>query len=119
MKKYLFLLILMTGLSLTLSRLNLVGADFEGSWTATGGDSEFAWTQTYQFWAGHYTMDGYPPITDEGTYEVILEDENDYTVKLNPATEDPYLMKFILKQDGTLEMKSYASSGEGITFGKN
>lgn len=117
MKKYILLLVLLTGFCLTLSSLGF-GRDFEGTWTATGGDQELGWTKTYHFGAGQYQLEGYPPLSETGSYEIILQDENTYTVKMEPDSAAAYVAQFVLKKEGTLEMKSLSASGEGMVFAK-
>lgn len=115
MKKYIFLLFLFTALGVFSSRLGLAGLPFEKTWTATGGDGEFGWYLTYEFHGGEYTLEGYPPLWESGSYSVVLAEGNSYTVLLEPDGESGDLMKFTLLEDGTLVMSGYSAT-DGTTF---
>ncbi len=112
MTKYLLLLLLLTGLSLRVAQSPL-----EGSWTASGptGDEALGWTLTYGFDGNDYTLEGYPPLNEKGTYSVILQEEYATTVLLEPEEGQDRLVKFTLLEDGTLFMNDYSTTG-GITF---
>ena len=116
MKKYLLALILLTGFCLTLSQLGLGGLPIEGTWNATGGDGEFGWYLTYDFRGGEYTLEGYPPLEESGTYSVLYVDDDTYTVLISPAGQDPYLSEFRILEDDSLMMSSYSTTG-GTKYG--
>ncbi len=128
MKKYAFLLVLLTGVFVFLSRLGFGGQAFEGHWSASGAigeaDSQIAWYQNYEFWAGTYSMEGYPPISESGSYSVIFHEKDDYSddsillmtpTEGDPEVREPYLIELSVYGDGSMSMGSVSSSG-GMTF---
>ncbi len=131
MKKYLFLLVLLVGGSLGLSKMGFGGRVFEGRWSASGalGDEEssFAWYQNYEFWAGTYSMEGYPPISESGSYSVVLHKQDAYSddsilvmtpTEGDPYVREPYLIELSVHSDGSMSMDSVSSSGS-MTFQPN
>jgi len=75
----------------------------EGEWTASGelDDGGFSWFVTYSFYESEYSLSGYPPIEDKGSYEVLEQEENIYTLTLSPENEEPYQLTIELSEDGT------------------
>lgn len=131
MKKYVLLLVLLTAGLIWFGRQGLGGLPFEGKWSAGGpigeADSTMAWFKTYDFSAGHYTMEGYPPISESGSYEVVLHEQdeysNSYTLLLTPNQGDPevgtpYLIEVDLRQDGTMRMGSLSVSASDSVFSR-
>lgn len=116
MKKYLLALILLTGFFVTLSRLGFGGLPIEGTWTATGGDNEFGWYLTYNFKAGEYSLEGYPPLSETGSYTVLFVNESTYTVLIDPADAEPYLSEFRILEDDSMVISNYSASG-GTKYG--
>ena len=114
MKKYFFLLVVMTGVLMALSRLGFGKLPFEGSWTTSGGDQNFAWYQTYDFWAGHYTLSGYPPISESGSYSVVMKDGDSYVVLMKKPDGSDSLLHLALESDGSLLMSSYSATGGSV-----
>lgn len=98
-----------------LSRLGFGALPFEGTWTSGGGNQNFAWTQTYHLEGGRYSMTGYPPISESGSYSVVLQDGNDYTLLFTPDDSTPSLVRFTMQEDGTLLWSGYKATG-GSTF---
>lgn len=128
MKKYFFLLVVLTVGMMTLARLGLSGLPFERSWTAGGPigdeDSMMAWTMTYDFHGGEYSMTGYPPISESGNYSIVLHNKDEYSDDYvlmmtpeagDPSVSEPYLVSITLYSDGTMSLGSYSSSSS-MTF---
>lgn len=115
MKKYFALLIVMTAVLVGLAEAGIGGLPFEKSWSASGGDAEFAWTQTYRFVGGHYTLTGYPPLSESGTYSVVAKNGDGYVVLMKKSDGSSSLMELTVEADGSLDMRGYSASG-GTTF---
>ncbi|MEO8514997.1 MAG: hypothetical protein ABI543_15675, partial [Ignavibacteria bacterium] len=64
------LILLLDGCSKNVSKL-------QGKWSAAGdvGDSSdmHSWYIDYEFDGRNYKMSGYPPISEEGSYEIVQE----------------------------------------------
>ena len=124
---YLLVTLLLTVGLMFLARSGVGGLPFERSWTASGslgGDEAMAWTQTYEFAGGAYSMTGYPPIASSGSYSLVMRQndgyQDDYILLVtpeqgDPEAGDPYLMELSLHNDGSMVMSSY-SSYSGVTF---
>ncbi len=65
----------------------------QGSWSVSGaaGDStEFqAWYIDYSFEGRNYKKAGYPPITEEGTFEIISENKDSLELYFNVLSSSP------------------------------
>jgi major membrane immunogen (membrane-anchored lipoprotein) len=82
----------------------------DGTWSASGENDGYAWKISYSFESGHYVIDGYPPIHDEGTFSLIESETNTYEVTLTPDEEPDsvYTVNATLAEDG-----------EALTIGNN
>lgn len=76
-----------------LSSCNPAGKKFQGKWSASGdiGDSTDvkSWYIEYNFDGNNYNMQGYPPISEEGTYEIIEEKGDSVLVYFNVINSKP------------------------------
>ena len=65
----------------------------QGKWGASGsaGDSTDmnAWFINYEFDSRSYKMSGYPPLSEEGTYEIIEEKGDSLQVYFNVIKSSP------------------------------
>jgi hypothetical protein len=65
----------------------------QGKWGASGnlGDSTEmrAWFINYEFSDRSYKMSGYPPISEEGTYEIIEEKADSLLMYFNVTKSSP------------------------------
>ncbi|MBL8017795.1 MAG: hypothetical protein JNK43_11030, partial [Ignavibacteria bacterium] len=65
----------------------------QGKWGASGntGDSTDmnTWFIKYEFDAGSYKMSGYPPISEEGTIEIVEEKGDSIQVYFNVTKSSP------------------------------
>ena len=43
----------------------------QGKWSQSGSDGGFAWYSNYTFNRGSFTIDGYPPLRQSGSYRII------------------------------------------------
>ncbi len=89
----------------------------QGNWGVSGaaGDStEFqAWYIDYSFEGRKYKKAGYPPITEEGTFEIISENKDSLELYFNVLSSSPetksYKQWVLLKDSslfiGDLELK--------------
>lgn len=76
MKKILFLL------AFALTACSSSDAAFEGTWKMSGVLADgFNFYLQYSFEDGEYRMEGYPSIVEEGTYTVLSQEGNTYTVE--------------------------------------
>lgn len=89
----------------------------QGNWGVSGaaGDStEFqAWYINYSFEGREYKKAGYPPITEEGTFEIISENKDSLELYFNVLSSSPETKSYkqwVLLKDcslfiGDLELK--------------
>ncbi|NOS84251.1 MAG: hypothetical protein HOP31_03835 [Ignavibacteria bacterium] len=65
----------------------------QGKWSAAGdlGDSTDmrAWYITYDFEGRNYKMSGYPPISEEGSFEIVQEKGDSLQVYFNVTKSSP------------------------------
>ncbi|MBN8585169.1 MAG: hypothetical protein J0M37_08735 [Ignavibacteria bacterium] len=65
----------------------------QGKWSASGniGDSTdmHSWFLEYEFNGRNYTMKGYPPISEEGTFEVVQEKGDSLQIYFNVIKSSP------------------------------
>lgn len=103
---------------LILSSCNPSGKKFQGKWSASGdtGDSTDvkSWYIEYIFEGNNYKMQGYPPISEEGTYEVIEEKGDSVLVYFNVINSKPESKD---RKDWLLVKDSVLISG-GLTLHK-
>lgn len=89
----------------------------QGKWSAAGdlGDStdSRSWFITYEFEGRTYKMSGYPPISEEGTYEIIQENGDSLFLFFNVIKSSPEIKDhkewFVIKDSslftGQLKLK--------------
>ncbi len=85
----------------------------QGKWGASGsaGDSTDmnAWFINYEFDARSYKMSGYPPISEEGTMEIIEEKGDSLQIYFNVTKSSPETKShkdWIVLKNGTLTIGS-------------
>lgn len=65
----------------------------QGKWKASGniGDSTdmHSWYLDYEFDGRNYKLSGYPPISEEGTYEIIEEKGDSLQIYFNVTKSSP------------------------------
>jgi len=65
----------------------------EGKWSASGnlGDSTdmHSWYLEYNFTGNNYSVTGYPPLSESGTYEVIEEKGDSLNIYFNVINSSP------------------------------
>ena len=68
-------------------------AKVQGKWSVSGdsGDSTDmrAWFLTYEFEGRNYKMSGYPPISEEGSFEIVQEKGDSLQVYFNVIKSSP------------------------------
>lgn len=81
----------------------------QGKWSASGdtGDSTDmrSWFLTYEFEGRNYKMSGYPPISEEGTYEIVQENGDSLLVYYNVTKSSPEVKShkdWIILKDSTM-----------------
>lgn len=111
MKKLLFFALLLIGCSTELSQESTLSDRFteglEGTWNANGtiDDGGFSWFVEYRFEGDHYWKSGYPPISEEGTFEL-----SGNTILFTSSDEVASMQEYKLSEDGqTLDIS-------GLTF---
>lgn len=71
-----------------------------GTWAASGTlDNEFSWFLEYVFQDGDYTKEGYPPLWEEGEYELSNITDQTYTLMLTPKDSEGYEVSIIFSKD--------------------
>lgn len=104
MKKLLFLtlfLLACTGTTVTNEESSAIN-ELDGTWKASGtvDDGGFNWYVEFSFEDGEYSMNGYPPTADEGTYEV-----SEGFITFTSEQRGVNTQSFVLSEDGqTLDM---------------
>ena len=105
--------------TLGLFTLALVGCmhattPIDGDWSISGGEGEESWYTNFSFHNGNYSIDGYPPLYEAGTYAVEADTTSTYTIQFEPTTEiEPYSKTVRISEDGqTFEVV------DGITLHK-
>lgn len=65
----------------------------QGKWSASGNVDDstdmHSWFLEYEFSGSNYTMKGYPPISEQGTYEVIQERGDSLEIYFNVLESSP------------------------------
>lgn len=115
MKNYIFLLLVVFLLCLGLDYAGLAGFRLQGTWTATGGNETEGWYKSYQFKGDDYALKGYPPLNEEGHYEIVEKNDSSAIVVLQPQEGKAYLMEISRQDNGTLLFKDFTASG-GLVF---
>lgn len=97
------------------------GTPIDGKWYASGvvGEEEeaggFGWYLQYEFKRGRYTMEGYPPISEEGHYSVEENEDGSYSISFEKEDESGELSQWVW-QATLSEEKSTLSVKDGNTF---
>lgn len=113
MKKLILLALLLVACKTepeTVAESGIAGEGLEGTWTVSGelDDGDFSWFATYTFEGENYTLTGYPPIDDKGTYKVLSHEGSTYTLEVSPISpdnEDRYQIVVTLAEGGkTLDL---------------
>ncbi|HWA05383.1 MAG TPA: hypothetical protein VG961_02465 [Ignavibacteria bacterium] len=91
--------------------------ELKGKWSASGdiGDSTDmrSWFITYEFEGRNYKMSGYPPISEEGSYEIIQVNGDSLLLYLDVVNSSPEIKDhkewFVIKDSslvtGQLKLK--------------
>lgn len=95
------------GVSLFAWGCTLFSQPFEGQWSASGSENNFSWYTTYTFKQGAYTISGYPPLSEKGTYTITTAVDQTFTLRLQPTQADPektepYEIEMELSDDGQI-----------------
>lgn len=83
----------------------------QGTWRLSGmNDATHSWYLEWTFDHGTFTLDGYPPLHQEGKYRVVKEQGNRLTLELyeqqgNFGTADDKLEIVIDKDKDTMRIK--------------
>ncbi len=93
-------------LALTFGLMLLNTEKFEGTWFAGGESTQEnpSWYKNYTFEKGTYKVEGYPPISEVGTYKVLSENENSFELELNNDSGISNLNLNLSKDGSTLEI---------------
>ncbi|MBE2227925.1 MAG: hypothetical protein IAE93_11295 [Ignavibacteria bacterium] len=65
----------------------------QGKWSSSGSTADsidmHSWFLEYEFSGSNYTMKGYPPISEQGTYEVVQERGDSLEIYFNVLNSSP------------------------------
>ncbi len=65
----------------------------QGKWSSSGNTADsidmHSWFLEYEFSGSNYTMKGYPPISEQGTYEVVQERGDSLEIYFNVLNSSP------------------------------
>jgi len=107
--KYSFYIVLIAVSLLFLQSCSKNVVKIQGKWSASGnvGDSTDmnSWFITYEFEGRNYKMSGYPPISEEGTYEIVQENGDSLLVYYNVTKSSPEVKShkdWIILKDSTM-----------------
>ena len=107
--KYSFYIVLVAVSLLFLQSCSKNVNKIQGKWSASGdiGDSTDmrSWFLTYEFEGRNYKMSGYPPILEEGTYEIVQENGDSLLVYYNVTKSSPEVKShkdWIILKDSTM-----------------
>ena len=107
--KYSFYIVLIAVSLLFLQSSSKNVVKIQGKWSASGdiGDSTDmrSWFLTYEFEGRNYKMSGYPPISEEGTYEIVQENGDSLLVYYNVTKSSPEVKShkdWIILKDSTM-----------------
>lgn len=91
--KYIFMFVLINMFILHLTGCSKNVSKLQGKWSASGniGDSTEmrSWFIEYEFDGRNYKMTGYPPITEEGSYEIVEEKGDSLQLYFNVTKSSP------------------------------
>ncbi len=103
---FLAIFVLLTGCGKNVSKL-------QGKWSASGnvGDSTdmHSWYIEYEFEGRHYKMSGYPPISEEGSYEIVEEKGDSLQLYFNVTKSSPETKShkdWLVAKDSTISLGS-------------
>ena len=83
----------------------------QGTWRLTGqNDPRHSWYLEWTFDQGKFTLQGYPPLAQQGKYKIVKNDDNKMTLELyeqsgNFGTENSQIEITINKKKDTLIIK--------------
>ena len=83
----------------------------QGTWRLTGqNDPRHSWYLEWTFNQGKFTLQGYPPLAQQGKYKIVKNDKNKMTLELyeqsgNFGTENSQIEITINKKKDTLMIK--------------
>jgi hypothetical protein len=99
-------IMLLEGCSKNVSKL-------QGKWSAAGslGDSTdmHSWYIEYEFDGRSYKMSGYPPISEEGSYEIVEEKGDSLQLYFNVTKSSPEIKshkEWLLVKDSSISIGS-------------
>jgi hypothetical protein len=109
--KFLLLFIALVGFSLAPARV--MDSDeqrIQGTWRLAGSNGSHAWFLEWKFEQGKFTLIGYPPLSQEGSYRIIKIDGAKLTLELydqkgNFGTENSQIEIVIDKDKDKLKIK--------------
>jgi hypothetical protein len=85
----------------------------QGKWSASGnvGDSidMHSWYIDYEFDGRNYKMSGYPPISEEGAYEIVQEKGDSLQIYFNVTKSSPETKShkdWLVAKDSTISLGS-------------
>lgn len=82
----------------------------QGTWRIEGSNNGHSWFLEWNFEQGKFTLKGYPPLYQEGSYKIVNTDGNKLTIELydqkgNFGTEKSRIEIVINKAKDTLKIK--------------
>lgn len=81
--KFLLLFIALVGFSLAPARVTDSDEQrIQGTWRLAGSSGGHAWFLEWKFEQGKFTLTGYPPLSQEGSYRIIKTDGAKLTLEL-------------------------------------
>ncbi len=101
--------------------LGVIPKQFHGKWYVSGymdKKKRYRWYKKYTITGNKYTMDGYPPIYETGTIDLLKEEKNRIFVRCNPKKSfikdrKPYTLWLELLKNGK-ELKIYSETYQRI-----
>jgi len=82
----------------------------QGTWRLEGSNNGHSWFLEWKFEHGKFTLKGYPPLYQEGSYKIVKTDGNKLTIELyeqkgNFGTENSQIEIVINKEKDKLKIK--------------
>lgn len=100
------IIIIFGGCSKSVSKL-------QGKWSAAGDINDstdmHSWFIEYEFDGRNYKMSGYPPISEEGTYEIVQEKGDSLQLYFNVTKSSPETKshkEWLLAKDSSISIGS-------------
>ena len=83
----------------------------QGKWYLEGKNGNISWFLEWTFEQGKFTLKGYPPLYQEGSYRIIKTDGNKLTIELydqkgNFGSENSQIEIVIYKSKDKLKIKA-------------